>query len=81
MSGWRVHVQGILVVREEESIIKAVQWLWIYLRKYKIRIIFAFLLVMGFTLLNLIPPYLSGVIVDRVLLRERKSCSGRLCFW
>jgi len=28
---------------------------------------------MGFTLLNLIPPYLSGVIVDRVLLRGEKE--------
>lgn len=50
-----------------------VQWLWTYLRKYKTSIICAFLLVMGYTLLNLIPPYLSGVIVDRVLLRAEKE--------
>ena len=67
------HARGVLIVMEEEYIMNAFKWLWSYVRKYWVSIIFAFLLVIGFTLLNLIPPYLSGVIVDRVLLQEEKE--------
>ncbi|NLY90543.1 MAG: ABC transporter ATP-binding protein, partial [Firmicutes bacterium] len=44
------------------------QWLWTYLRKHKFYLILAFSLVIVFTLINLVPPYVSGVVVDRVIL-------------
>lgn len=54
------------------------KWLWTYVRKYRLSIVFAFLLVIGFTFLNLIPPYVSGVVVDRVILQQEKELLWRL---
>ena len=57
------------------------KWLWSYLRKNTGKIIFAFCLVMVFTFLIMIPPYLSGVIVDRVILGKETELLFKLLFF
>jgi len=54
------------------------QWLWTYLRKHKLYLVLAFALVTLFTLANLVPPYISGVIVDRVILGRETELLCRL---
>ncbi len=57
-----------------------IRWVWTYLRKYRYLIVFAFCLVVTFTLFSLIPPYLSGVIVDRVIVGKEMELLMKLVF-
>lgn len=43
------------------------KWLWGYIRKYKLRLFISILLVMAASALSMIPPYVSGIIVDKVI--------------
>ncbi|HHT49244.1 MAG TPA: ABC transporter ATP-binding protein [Firmicutes bacterium] len=54
------------------------RWLWTYLRKHRFLLILAFFLVILFTILNLIPPYIAGVIVDRVIIGGEMEFFWRL---
>lgn len=44
------------------------KWIWGYIRKYKLRMIIAFILVISCSMLNMVAPYLSGQIVDKVII-------------
>lgn len=57
------------------------KWLWTYLRKNRGLIILAFCLVLAFTFLIMIPPYLSGVIVDRVIIGKETELLLKLLFF
>lgn len=45
-------------------------WLWTYLRKHRYFMAFGLALALGVTGLNLISPMLSGVLIDRVILKS-----------
>lgn len=45
----------------------AFKWVWKYARKYKGRIIVAFILVIICSAMSMVAPYLSGIIVDKVI--------------
>jgi len=44
------------------------KWIWGYMKKYKYRIFFAFILVLACSLTSMVVPYFSGVVVDQVIL-------------
>ena len=44
------------------------KWLWSYIRKFKFRASIGLLLVLVVSAMNMINPYISGIIVDRVIL-------------
>lgn len=43
------------------------KWIWGYLKKYRYILLAAFILVISMNLLNMINPYVQGIIVDRVI--------------
>jgi ATP-binding cassette, subfamily B, multidrug efflux pump len=44
------------------------KWIWSYIKKFKFRVPFGLFLVIVVAALNMINPYLSGIIVDRVII-------------
>ena len=57
---------------------KAHRWLWRYLRKHLALLIAAFALVLLAATLNMVNPYVTGVIVDRVIVASNPSMLPRL---
>ncbi|MGH4050869.1 MAG: ABC transporter ATP-binding protein [Clostridium sp.] len=51
----------------------AFNWVWKYARKYKGKIIVGFLLVIICSAMNMVAPYLSGTIVDRIIIGKEKN--------
>lgn len=47
---------------------KSIRWVWKYLKKYEIRLSTSFALVFLCSLLNMVTPYMSGKIVDDVIM-------------
>lgn len=54
-------------------IIMALKGVWNYARKYKGRIIVGFILVVICSAMSMVAPYLSGTIVDKVIMGEEKN--------
>jgi len=50
----------------------AFKWVWKYAKKYKGRIMVAFILVIICSAMSMVAPYLSGIIVDKVI-REKNT--------
>lgn len=48
-------------------------WLWSYVKKYRFRIVAGLLLVIVVTAMNMVNPFLSGTIVDSVILGGKTS--------
>lgn len=44
------------------------KWIWGYIREYKFRMFFALFLTLSVAAINMVNPYLSGIIVDKVIL-------------
>ncbi len=44
------------------------RWIWGYIREYKYKMLFGLFMVLSVSVLNMINPYISGIIVDRVIL-------------
>lgn len=51
----------------------SVKWIWKFTKIFKWRMVVGIILVLFVTLLNLINPYLSGVIVDKVIINGDKK--------
>lgn len=51
----------------------AFRWIWGYVRKYRFKMIIGLILVISCSALNMISPYLSGTIVDEVILEGRTN--------
>ncbi len=44
-----------------------VKWVWSYIKKYKLRICISLIMVLAASALSMVSPYVSGIIVDRVI--------------
>uniref|UniRef100_UPI0028AD75CC ABC transporter ATP-binding protein n=1 Tax=Ruminiclostridium cellobioparum TaxID=29355 RepID=UPI0028AD75CC len=44
-----------------------VKWVWNYIKKYKLRICISLVMVLAASALSMVSPYVSGIIVDRVI--------------
>ncbi|APC42649.1 ABC transporter ATP-binding protein/permease [Clostridium estertheticum] len=51
----------------------AFRWVWKYAKKYNIKIIIGFILVIICSAMNMVAPYLSGTIVDRVIMGKESN--------
>jgi ATP-binding cassette, subfamily B, multidrug efflux pump len=51
---------------------KSMRWIWNYMRVYKPKLILGLSLVLVVSVLNMLNPYISGVIIDKVILGEQK---------
>lgn len=49
------------------------KWIWIYISKYKLKMFFGLFLVVVCSGLNMITPYLSGKIVDNVIIKKQSN--------
>lgn len=49
------------------------KWIWSYAKKYKLRTILAFILVIVCSAMNMVAPYLSGTIVDKVIVNKQTN--------
>lgn len=52
---------------------ESMKWIWNYVKKYKGRFIIALILVLVCSGLNMINPYLSGVIIDEIITKGNKK--------
>ena len=55
------------VIASALTSMESYRWLWGYLKKYTLLIVIALLLVLAASVLNMISPFISGAIVDRVI--------------
>ncbi|MBU3101504.1 ABC transporter ATP-binding protein [Clostridium frigoriphilum] len=51
----------------------AFRWVWKYAKKYNIKIIIGFILVIICSAMNMVAPYLSGTIVDKVIMGKESN--------
>lgn len=51
----------------------AFRWVWKYAKKYNIKIIVGFILVIICSAMNMVAPYLSGTIVDKVIVGKENN--------
>ncbi|MBX4270722.1 ABC transporter ATP-binding protein/permease [Clostridium estertheticum] len=51
----------------------AFRWVWKYAKKYNIKIIIGFILVIMCSAMNMVAPYLSGTIVDKVIMGKESN--------
>jgi ATP-binding cassette, subfamily B, multidrug efflux pump len=51
----------------------AYRWVWGYVKKYNLRVVTALVLVIACSAMNMISPYLSGTIVDEVILKGQTN--------
>ena len=51
----------------------AFRWVWKYAKKYNIKIIVGFILVIICSAMNMVAPYLSGTIVDKVIMGKESN--------
>ncbi|WP_298836884.1 ABC transporter ATP-binding protein [uncultured Clostridium sp.] len=51
----------------------AFRWVWKYAKKYNIKIIVGFILVIICSAMNMVAPYLSGTIVDKVIVGKESN--------
>ncbi|MBU3215124.1 ABC transporter ATP-binding protein/permease [Clostridium estertheticum] len=51
----------------------AFRWVWKYAKKYNIKIIIGFILVIICSAMNMVGPYLSGTIVDKVIMGKESN--------
>ena len=49
----------------------SIRWIFGYINKYKIRFYFAFVAVLISSLISMINPYLSGKLVDEVIMKNK----------
>lgn len=49
------------------------KWIWGYVKKYKIRYFIALSMVLLCSALNMVNPYISGIIVDKVIIGKQKN--------
>ena len=47
------------------------KWAWSYVKKYKWRTLIALVLVIACSAMNMVAPYLSGTIVDKVIMKKQ----------
>lgn len=52
---------------------KNVRWVWGYIKKYKLRICISLLMALIASALSMVSPYVSGIIVDRVIKQGQKD--------
>lgn len=51
----------------------AYKWVWTYVKKYRLRMVTGLLLVIACSAMNMVSPYLSGTIVNEVILNGRTN--------
>ena len=51
----------------------AFRWVWKYAKKYNVKIIIGFILVIICSAMNMVAPYLSGTIVDKVIVGKESN--------
>ncbi len=56
-----------------------VKWVWAYIRKYKLRMCIALIFVLVASALCMVPPYVSGIIIDKVIKQSRHDMLLKLC--
>jgi ATP-binding cassette subfamily B multidrug efflux pump len=56
-----------------------VKWLWQYIRKYKLRMCIGLIMVLISASLNMVAPYISGIIIDRVIRQNHHELLLKLC--
>ncbi len=56
-----------------------VKWVWAYIRKYKLRMCIALIFVLVASALCMVPPYVSGIIIDKVIKQSRHDMLLTLC--
>lgn len=56
-----------------------VKWVWMYIRKYKLRMCIALIFVLVASALCMIPPYVSGIIIDKVIKQSQYDLLLKLC--
>jgi ATP-binding cassette, subfamily B, multidrug efflux pump len=58
----------------------AFKWVWLHVSQYRVKMFTGLALVLLVALLNMVPPYLSGIIVDRVIIGRNKGLLVQLIF-
>jgi len=56
-----------------------VKWIWGFIKKYKLRICFSLILVLIASALGMVAPYVSGIIVDKVIKQGQDGLLIILC--
>lgn len=56
-----------------------VKWVWMYIRKYKLRMCIALIFVLVASALCMVPPYVSGIIIDKVIKQSQYDLLLKLC--
>lgn len=56
-----------------------VKWVWMYIRKYKLRMCIALIFVLVASALCMVPPYVSGIIIDKVIKKSQYDLLLKLC--
>lgn len=56
-----------------------VKWVWKYIRKYKLRMCIALIFVLVASALCMVPPYVSGIIIDKVIKQSQYDLLLKLC--
>jgi len=52
---------------------KSFTWIWQYVKQYKGKLCLSLLMVLGCSVLNIVNPYLSGKVVDEIILKGKKN--------
>ncbi len=56
-----------------------VKWVWQYIKKYKLRMCIALIFVLVASALSMVNPYVSGIIIDKVIKQSQHSMLLKLC--
>lgn len=56
-----------------------VKWVWQYIRKYKLRMCIGLVFVLVASALSMVTPYVSGIIIDRVIKQNHHELLIKLC--
>ncbi len=56
-----------------------IKWVWGYVKKYKIRLFISLFLTLAASALSMVSPYVSGIIVDKVIKQGQKELLVFLC--